>query len=98
MAKQPAEDYGPLFCARCGAVLTPGSGDFFQINIEAVADPAPPIVRPEEMEGNLESQIAELIAQMRDLPEQEIMDQVYRRFTIHLCQTCYGPWIENPAG
>lgn len=100
MAKQPTEqaEYGPLFCAGCGAELKPGSGDFFQVNIEAVADPAPPNLQPEEMEGDLRDQIKTLIARMGDLPQQEIMDQVYRRFTIHLCTTCYGPWIENPAG
>ena len=35
---------------------------------------------------------------MRDLSEQELIDQVYRRLTIHLCEPCYRQWIENPAG
>ena len=31
----------PLFCARCAAELQPGSGRFYHVTIEAVADPAP---------------------------------------------------------
>ena len=34
---------------------------------------------------------------MRGMTEQELMDQVYRRLTIHLCGDCYRVWIEDPA-
>ena len=46
----------------------------------------------------LGSQIDRLIDQMRDMSEQELMDQVHRRLTIHLCGRCYAGWIEDPAG
>ena len=34
----------------------------------------------------------------RDLSEQDLLDQVYRRVTVYLCLRCYNVWIENPTG
>jgi hypothetical protein len=31
------------------------------------------------------------------MSERELMDQVFRRLTIHLCGTCYRQWIEDPT-
>jgi hypothetical protein len=100
VAKKPAkpDDADPLFCNRCGAMLQEGSGNFFRINIEAIADPAPPVITSEDLEKDPTEEIKKLLDQMKDLPAQEAMDQVYRRLTIFLCLACYRPWIENPAG
>jgi hypothetical protein len=86
-----------IFCARCSAELHPGRGDFFQVTIEAVADPSPPVVDdadPEEIRRGIENVLREL----NDLTAQEAMDQVHRRLVLHLCGTCYRDWIENPVG
>ena len=86
-----------LLCHRCGRELFPGRGDFYVVRIEAFADPTPPEldgwVNPEE----LAEKIDELIEEMRHMTEQELMDQVYRRLTLHLCGDCYRVWIEDPA-
>ena len=88
-----------LFCHRCGAVLTPGRGDFYVVRIEAFADPSGPNVTAEEFaEINPAREIERIIEQASDLSERELMDQVYRRLAIHLCGACYRQWIENPAG
>jgi hypothetical protein len=92
-----AEDEALLLCHRCGRELFPGRGDLYVVRIEAFADPTPPelaeFVNPEE----LAEKIDELIEQMRHMTEQELMDQVYRRLTLHLCGDCYRVWIEDPA-
>ncbi len=92
-----ADDEAALLCHRCGRELFPGRGDFYVVRIEAFADPTPPElaewINPEE----LEAKIDELIEQMRGMTEQELMDQVYRRLTLHLCGDCYRVWIEDPA-
>ncbi len=87
-----------LFCHRCGARLTPGRGSFYVVRIEAFADPTPPGLRDDESLAEITEEINQLIEQMRDLSEQELMDQVYRRLTMLLCRPCYEPWIEKPAG
>jgi hypothetical protein len=84
-----------LTCRRCGASLVPGSGNFYLITIEAVADPALPELPPGDPEA-LRRQIEAVLAQLRDRPEQELLDQVYRRVTFPLCALCYRCWMEDP--
>jgi hypothetical protein len=86
-----------LTCRRCGADLVPGSGNFYHITALAVADPALPPLVPADPEA-LRCQIEELLTRMQGRPEQELLDQVYRRLTFHLCGPCYQHWLAKPAG
>ena len=87
----------PLLCARCGAELAPGSGDFYVVRIEALADPSPPRFSEEDVQHDHRAEIERLIGRMRYLSERELVDQVYRRLIIHLCGPCYRQWIEAPV-
>jgi hypothetical protein len=91
------DELAPLACARCGTALASGSGDFYRVTIEAVADPTPPNL-PHMDPADIRQRIERLLAQMRGLSEQEALDQVYRRLTFDLCVPCYRQWITNPAG
>ncbi len=91
-------DEDQLLCHGCSAVLEPGKGDWYVVRIEAFADPTPPDVTAEDLSGDISGQIEELVEQMREMSPRDLMDQVYRRMTIHLCGRCYQKWIENPAG
>jgi hypothetical protein len=95
-AKEDSE--AVFFCDRCGAILRPGTGNFYQIRIEAVADPTPPVVSAEDEPAQLRRGIEQLLAQMEELSAQEAMDQVYRRVMLYLCIPCCRLWIENPTG
>ena len=86
-----------LFCHRCGCQLTPGKGNFYVARIEAFADPTPPDFDECELPQDIGAEIDKLIEKMSGMSEQELMDQVHRRMTIHLCQPCYERWIDNPA-
>jgi hypothetical protein len=88
----------PLFCHRCAAQLEPGKGQFYVVRIEAFADPTPPDLTKEDLERDIAAEIDRLIEAMSDLSSQEAMDQVYRKMTVYLCNTCYRQWIENPTG
>ncbi len=87
-----------LFCDRCQATLQPGSGDFYVVRIEAMADPTPPTFTEEDRQIDYRAEIARLIEQLHDVSAQEAMDQVHRRLTLYLCGRCYRTWIENPVG
>jgi hypothetical protein len=88
----------PLFCNRCGAKLEAGKGEFYIVRIEAIADPTPPSITAEDLQRDIAAEIERLLASMRDLTEQEAMDQVYRKMTLYLCTACYQRWIEHPVG
>jgi hypothetical protein len=63
-----------------------------------VADPTPPAFSESDLGRSIGREIDRLIARMRDMTEQELMDQVYRRVVLYLCTACYRRWIENPTG
>ena len=98
MTAKQTEDTAPFFCARCAAELKPGEGSFYQVHIEAVADPAPPRVDAVPSPAELRGEIERLLEELKGLSEREALDQVHRRLTIQLCAACYRQWIENPAG
>jgi hypothetical protein len=90
-------DPGPVFCARCSTPLRPGSGDCYRVTIEAVADPAPPVLEAADPE-TVRAEIERLLAGLKGVSEREALDQVYRRLVLHLCVPCYRRWIEDPVG
>ena len=98
MAEQDANPDTPPSCARCGAALRPGSGDFYRVTIEAVADPTPPTFSEEDLAADVRQEIERVLARLEGVSEQEALGQVYRRRTLHLCAPCYRGWIENPTG
>ncbi len=93
-----AKDDTPLFCDRCSRQLVPGKGNFYVVKIEAVADPSPPVFDEVDLQRDASREIGQLIEASRDLSQQELLDQVYRRVTVYLCLICYNEWIENPVG
>ncbi len=87
----------PLFCARCARPLVAGRGEFFVVAIHAVADPTPPTFTEADLQRDARREIARLLAELEGCSQQELMDQVFRRTVIHLCNRCFAIWIENPA-
>ena len=95
---EAGSDQLDLLCHRCGVGLTRGEGSFYVVRIEAFADPTPPLVSTDEPLADIAADFERLIEQMRDMSEQELMDQVYRKLVVLLCLPCYQDWIENPTG
>jgi hypothetical protein len=87
----------PLFCSRCSKILKAGRGEFYVVAIQAVADPTPPEFTEADLTRDARRDWNAIIAALGDLSAQEALDQVYRRVVIHLCNACFGEWIENPA-
>ena len=86
-----------LFCHGCGRHLEAGKGNLYIVRIEAFADPTAANISDDEIGTDPGEEIDRLIEQMQGMSERELMDQVHRRLTIHLCGPCYETWIENPA-
>jgi hypothetical protein len=95
---RPLNTDWPLFCARCAIELRPGSGNFYLVKIDAVADPTPPDIRDEDLGDDIQGEIRKLISQMEKMSASEAMDQVHRHLTLYLCGQCFRDWIENPTG
>jgi hypothetical protein len=87
----------PLLCTRCLKTLELGRGEFYVVTIDAVCDPTPPTIEEGDLRRDLSRDWRAIVAELADVSPQEAMDQVYRRVVIHLCNACFGVWIENPA-
>jgi hypothetical protein len=86
-----------LFCDRCARELTPGAGDFYVVYILAVADPSPPSFSEEDLLRDHEAELLRLYAEAAQRSERELLDEVYRRLTLYLCNGCFRMWIEDPT-
>jgi hypothetical protein len=98
MDEREDDNNSPIFCAKCSTELKPGTGDFFIVRIETMADPSPPRLSEEDINRDHRSEIQRLIKQMNGMSEREISEQVHRRMVLHLCGQCYRRWIEDPVG
>jgi hypothetical protein len=85
-------------CQKCGALLTPGRGDFYVVNVEAYAEDSPPVITAEELTRDHTEEMKQIVKELENLSPQEAMDGVYRKFSFPLCRPCYRAWIENPTG
>ena len=99
----PSDGYSPdvaspAICHKCGALLTPGKGDFYIVHVEAFAENSPPVITLEELLKDHTQEMRQIAEQLKGLSEQEMMDQVHRQMTFFLCMACYRQWIENPTG
>ena len=79
---EASEEDAAIICARCVQELTPGRGEFYVVEIEAKADPTPPILDAEDMTRDYKSEINALVAELENFTPQ------HQRLTIHLC-----PWL-----
>jgi hypothetical protein len=88
----------PLSCSRCGVAVAAGRGEYYLVDIRAVADPSPPVFTDDDLSQDAERAIAELLSRIRALTERQLLDEIYRRKLFCLCNACYASWIEDPVG
>lgn len=84
-------------CDRCLRTVEEGRGEFFEVRIEAVADPTPPTLDTPFDPEQVRAEYEELVNALRDTSPQEAQDQIFRRLIVSLCNRCFATWIEDPT-
>ena len=85
-------------CARCSCVLISGKHAFFEIKIEAIADPGTPdLADLDEAYDDPKQAYLDLISELENVSPQEAMDGVAASRVIFLCGKCFPGWMERPA-
>ena len=84
----------PLHCDSCRREIEVGSG--YCVKMEVFADGQTPPLHTDSAGG--ESEIAELLEQMREMSAEELQDGVYRAFEFRLCPACHREFLCNPLG
>jgi hypothetical protein len=51
-----------------------------------------------DLSRDVEEEIQELLAELRNLDEQQAQAQIYSRVAFRLCGSCHAAWIADPTG
>ena len=74
-------------CANCGRKLD-RKGLWYVAKVEMFAAPTPIVIEEKDLQKDFQSEIAELVDQMKSLDPQELEEQVYVKHELALCQAC----------
>jgi hypothetical protein len=66
--------------------------------MEIFADSQTPPLNTDGPGAAGETNIAELLEQMREMSADELQDGVYRAFEFRLCAACHRDFLANPLG
>jgi hypothetical protein len=85
-------------CDVCHAPLKPHA--FYIARIDVYADPSMPAIHTDtdDTVSNPATDIAEVMQQIQSMTEEELQDQVFRRFHYRLCPQCHVRFLANPLG
>lgn len=89
-------DSSRRLCDRCLGELKEGMGEFFEVRVQAVADPSAPVLDLENSAEELEREYEELVASLENLDPREALDQVVRFRNWTLCNRCFEAWFDDP--
>lgn len=87
----------PIHCDLCGTMIPLHA--HYIVRMDIFADPSVPSLSSEDLDAaTSEDQLALLLHQMELMSEEELQDQVHRRFEFKLCGRCHRNFLANPLG
>ena len=84
-------------CELCGRAIPPHQ--HYVVRIDVFADPSLPELSAEEVAKlNFDQELKKLVEEMKHMSEEELQDQVHRRFEYKICRPCQVKFLANPLG
>jgi hypothetical protein len=84
-------------CELCGRAIPPHA--HYVVRIDVFADPSLPELSAEEVaKSNFDEELKKLVEEMKHMSEEELQDQVHRRFEYRICRPCQVKFLANPLG
>lgn len=84
-------------CELCGREME--THESYVVRIDVFADPSIPSVGSDDLATiDFDAIAAELIEQMKHQSEDDLQDDVHRRFEYRLCRPCQRRFLANPLG
>ena len=84
-------------CALCGRTIPPHQ--HYVVRIDVFADPELPDLSAEDVAKlNFDAELRKLVEEMKHMSEEELQDQVHRRFEYRICRPCQIKFLANPLG
>jgi hypothetical protein len=86
-----------LTCDRCGNGLLLDAPVRYEVRIE-VKSAYDPLEITEEDLAHASANLKQAVDAVKNLSEEDAMDEVYREFRFDLCRTCQKTFIRSPLG
>jgi len=84
-------------CELCGRAIPPHA--HYVVRIDVFADPSLSELSAEEVAKlNFDQELRKLVEEMKHMREEELQDQVHRRFEYRICRPCQVKFLANPLG
>ncbi len=88
---------GESNCELCGRAIAAHA--HYVVRIDVFADPSLPELSAEEVAKlNFDQELKKLVEEMKHMSEEELQDQVHRRFEYRICRPCQVKFLANPLG
>ena len=88
---------GESNCELCGRAIP--AHQHYVVRIDVFADPELPELSAEEVAKlNFDAELRKLVEEMKHMSEEELQDQVHRRFEYKICRPCQIKFLANPLG
>lgn len=85
-----------MTCDSCGAALLVEHDVRYEIKIEVKAAYDPMELTDDDLNRDHEAEIKRILESMKDVTQQQAMDQVYRAFKFDLCPPCQKQYLKKP--
>jgi hypothetical protein len=84
-------------CDLCGRQIPAHA--HYVVRIDVFADPELPEMSAEEVAKlDIDTELKRLLEEMEGMSEEELQDQVHRRFEYRVCRSCQLKFLANPLG
>jgi hypothetical protein len=76
--------------------VSEGTGSFYEIRAQIVADPTPPILDPTPEPSEILRRYQETLAELEQTRPSDALDGVVRHRVWTLCNPCLEVWLDAP--
>lgn len=84
-----------LTCDRCGNGLLLDAPVRYEVRIEVKSAYDPMEITDDDL-ANADAEMKKAVEALKDVSEQDAMDEVYKEFRFDLCRTCQKQYIKGP--
>lgn len=83
-------------CDRCLKEVSEGTGSFYEVRAQIVADPTPPTLDPKLETSEILRRYQETLAELEHTHPGDALDGVVRSRVWTLCNPCLEIWLDDP--
>ncbi len=84
-------------CDMCGREIKPHTLRY-KVNIDVIAAYDTLVITKEDLKRDFQKEIKRLLERMKDMDEEELMEDIWKNFSFDLCKKCRDIYLKSPLG